>query len=161
MPILHCQIGGQAKTPDGKLVVVPGGIALWQRGPVLQVSVTVAQTVAQILAQQGKPSPAPLSGFGLIDTGASVTCVDQEAAQQLGVPVVDVVSMCSASDPATQQNVYPIQIEVVGVPIRFQAPRAIGAALKAQGLLLLIGRDVLQVCTLFYNGLTGAITLSI
>jgi hypothetical protein len=36
-----------------------------------------------------------------------------------------------------------------------------GAALKEMGLLLLIGRDLLQYCTLFYNGATGQITLSI
>ena len=36
-----------------------------------------------------------------------------------------------------------------------------GAALKEQGLLLLIGRDLLAHCTLFYNGPTGQITLSL
>jgi len=41
------------------------------------------------------------------------------------------------------------------------APRAVGAALKAQGIVALIGRDVLQHCTLYYNGPAGQITLSI
>ena len=62
---------------------------------------------------------------------------------------------------ARAQNVYPIQIEVVGLPISIEAPNPIGAALAAQGLLALIGRDVLQHCTLFYTGITGEITLSI
>ena len=69
--------------------------------------------------------------------------------------------MASASHSSTQQNVYPIQIEVVGLPIAIDAPRAIGASLKVQGLLLLIGRDVLQHTVLVYNGPTGAFTLSI
>ncbi len=42
-----------------------------------------------------------------------------------------------------------------------EIPRATGASLAAQGLLLLIGRDVLQQCTSHYNGTTGDITLSI
>lgn len=119
------------------------------------------QTVAKNLAQQGIQIPSPITGWALIDTGASVTCIDEEAALALQLPAVDVVTMASASHSSTQQNVYPIQIEVIGFPIRLQALRAVGAALKAQDLLLLIGRDVLQVCTLFYNGLTGEITLSI
>ena len=36
-----------------------------------------------------------------------------------------------------------------------------GAALEPQGLLALIGRDVLARCTLFYNGTTGEFTLAI
>jgi len=71
------------------------------------------------------------------------------------------VNVASASHASTQQNVYPIQIEVVGHPISIEAPNAIGAALAPQGLIALIGRDVLQHCTLFYNGITGEITLSI
>lgn len=131
------------------------------RGPVVQASITLEQTVAQTLVQQGGQLPTPISGFGLIDTGASVTCIDETAAQVLKVPAIDVVPMTSASHARTDQNVYPIQIEIVGFPIRLNAPRAIGAELASQGLVLLIGRDLLQICTLFYNGMTGEITLSI
>lgn len=161
MPHLHIQLGAQANTPDGKLVQLPGSAALQQRGPIVQVSVTVEENIARTLAQQGQAVPAPITGLGLLDTGASVTCIDAEAAQQLGLPVIDVVTVSSASHSSTQQNVYPIQIEVTGFRIRLQCPRAIGAELKCQGLLLLIGRDVLQICTVFYNGMAGQITLSI
>jgi predicted aspartyl protease len=99
--------------------------------------------------------------MGLIDTGASVTCIDDEAAKALQLPVVDVVNMTSATHASTPSNVYPIQIQLLGVKIVFQAPRAIGAELKSQDLLLLIGRDVLQRCTLHYNGLVGQFTLAI
>ena len=160
MPILHTQIQGQGRTPDGKTIQIPPRSALHLRGPILQVSVTVEQTVAKNLVQQGISIPAPITGWGLIDTGASVTCIDEEAARELQLPAVDVVTMASATDPSTRRNVYPIQIEVIGFPIRLQALRAVGAELKIQDLLLLIGRDVLQVCTLFYNGFTGEITLS-
>jgi predicted aspartyl protease len=97
----------------------------------------------------------------LIDTGACVTCVDEDLAQQLQLPAIDVVQMSSASHAATQQNVYPIEFEIVGAAIRINVPRAIGASLASQGIIALIGRDFLQHCTLFYNGVTGAITLSL
>jgi hypothetical protein len=69
--------------------------------------------------------------------------------------------MISASHPSTQQNVYPVEIEIVGAPIRISVPRAIGASLVPQGINALIGRDFLQHCTLFYSGFNGAITLAI
>lgn len=59
----------------------------------------------------------------------------------MGLPVIDVCNMTSATEVNTQQNVYPIRIEFAGVPIAIDADRAIGANLAPQGLLLLIGRD--------------------
>lgn len=161
MPILHTQLTGQAKTPDGKLISVPPAVALQQRGPVVQVTVTLAEAMVTALTQQGKPTPQPVSGWAMLDTGASNTCIDDEEAQRMNLPVIGVGSMTSASHAKTPSNIDPIQIEVTGFPIRFQSPRTMGAALKEQGLLLLIGRDLLMHSVLIYNGATGQITLSI
>ena len=79
----------------------------------------------------------------------------------LQLPAIDVVKVASASHPSAEQNVYPIQIEVVGLPITLNTQRAIGAPLQPQGILVLIGRDVLQHCVLVYNGLVGSFSLSI
>jgi len=79
----------------------------------------------------------------------------------MGLPAIDVVTMVSASHAATQQNVYPIRIEFASVPIVVDAPRAMGANLATQGLLLLIGRDLLQHCTFTCNGLAGCITFCV
>jgi hypothetical protein len=77
------------------------------------------------------------------------------------LPVIDVINISSASHASSQQSVYPMRIEFVGVPIAIDADRAVGAALSAQGLLALIGRDVLQSCILVYNGTTGAFSLAV
>jgi predicted aspartyl protease len=107
------------------------------------------------------PSILSLSGTALIDTGATTTCIDEAIAQQLNLPAIDVISIASASHAASKQNVYPALIEVVGMAIKFNALRAIGVPLTNQGIHVLIGRDLLQHCTLFYNGLIGSFTLSI
>jgi len=52
-------------------------------------------------------------------------------------------------------------VNVAGLPITISAPRAVGASLAAQGFLLLIGRAVLQQCTLFYNGPAGLFAISV
>lgn len=157
MPILNIQLAAQ--DPSGRQI--PHLVALQQRGPVLQVSGSVEQNIAQQLLAQGIALPAPESGLALIDTGATSTCIDDAAATRLGLPAIDVVTIASASHASTQQNVHPIQIEVIGLPITISAPRAIAAPLAAQGLLVLIGRDVLQHCTLFYNGPGGSVSMSV
>jgi predicted aspartyl protease len=161
VPIINVHFAGQGKLPDGKAVPVPPQAVLTQRGPIVQVTVSVGQQIAAQVLQSGGVLPAPVSGLALIDTGASVTCVDQDAATQLQLPAIDVVQVASASHAAAEQNVYPIQVEVMGLPITVNAPRAVGASLAAQGLLVLLGRDVLQHCVLVYNGPAGSISLSI
>jgi hypothetical protein len=161
VPILHLQLSGHGLTPDGRQVALSPAAALQQRGPVVQVVVSVAQSVAEQVVQQGGQLPPPASGLALIVTRASVTCVDDAVAQLIGAPVIDVVAIHSATHPAHHANVYPVRFEVVGLPIALDAPRAIGAALQSQGIVMLIGRELLQHCTLFYNGITGAFTLAI
>lgn len=161
MPILHIQFIGQGEAPDGTLFEIPPTEVMAQRGPVLQVTIGLLEDMAQQLAQQGLIIPPPIAGLALIDTGASATCIDDAVAQQLGLPVIDVTQIASATHAATQQNVYPALIEAAGFPIKFNAPRAIGAPLASQGIIALIGRDLLRFGTLFYNGLTGEITFAL
>jgi len=128
---------------------------------VVEVSISIEQNIAQQRLAQGISLPPPEVGLALIDSGATSTSIDDDAARKLRLPAIDIVAVASASHASTQQNVHPIQIEVRGLPITISAPRAIAAPLASQGLLVLIGRDVLQHCTLFYNGPAGSFSLSV
>jgi hypothetical protein len=86
-----------------------------QRGPIVQVTIGVEQNIAQQLLLQGMPLPQPVPGVALIDTGATSTCIDEAIAEKQNLPVVDVVSIATASHADTKQNVYPALIEVVGM----------------------------------------------
>lgn len=158
MPILHSQMAAQGKTPDGKIVDVHPAIALQTRGPLLQVGVTIEQNAGKALLSIGTTVPTK-TGLALIDTGASNTCVDDQVALELGLPVIDVGYMQSASHERHPCNFYPVQI--ITPVVTLNSPRTMGAALASQGLLILIGRDVLQSCPLFYNGSVGQLTLSL
>lgn len=160
MPILNRQYSGKRTNPDGSATPLSPSEALERRGPAVQVTVGIAQAFAQPLQQQGTALPTPVSGWALIDTGASKTCVDDVAAKAMGLPVIDVTNMTSASHHAVKQNVYPVLIEIVGTAIKIDC-RAMGATLKSQGIVALIGRDALRHFTMFYNGPTGQITLSL
>jgi len=163
MPILHIQFSPPLQ-PDGSPYPQPlnsPALVLQQRGPILQVQLTVLQSMAQQLVQQGHTLPDPVSGLALIDTGASNTCIDDAAATQLQLPVIDTVTIASASHAASLQNVYPATLDIAGLQIPINVERAIGAPLAAQGLIALIGRDVLIHGTFIYNGFTGSITFAI
>jgi predicted aspartyl protease len=160
VPILHIQLAAEANQPDGTKVGAPPALALQIRGPIVQVSVSLEQSFAQGLLSQGKTLPFAESGFALIDTGASHTCIDDEAAKRLSLPVIDVAMMTSASHTATQQNIYPVQIDIMGM-VGISSARTMGANLSPQGLLMLIGRDVLMHGLLIYNGATGQISFAI
>lgn len=159
MPILHSQIAAKGTQPDGKVVDVPAATALQMRGPIVQVTVTIEQNAGKALLSQGKALPTPETGWALIDTGASNTCIDEQAAKKLGLPVIDVGTILSATHQKVPCNSYPVLIHTPIVDLN--NARTIGAALAAQGLLVLIGRDVLSRCNLFYNGPMGQFTLSL
>jgi len=161
MPTLHTQFIGEGIDGNGDKKAIDPRVVLTGRGPVIQVTLGIADTFAEQLIQQNLSVPEPIAGLALIDTGASVTCIDDVAAQRLNLPVIDRVYMSSASHDSTEMNVYPAKIQFAGIPIVLNALRAVGASLESQGLLVLLGRDALQNFTLFYNGLVGQITISL
>ena len=117
MPILHFQINARRRTPEGAVVPVSPTSALHEQGPLVRVSITLEENFAQTVVQSGLQLPGPVVGWGLIDTGVSHTCIDEAAARRMGLPVIDVVGIASASEAEVQRNVYPVQVEVVGFPI--------------------------------------------
>jgi hypothetical protein len=96
VPILTVQFGGKAQQPDGTSVDLAPKDALAIKGPCVQVTMGLAQSLASQLLQQGTTLPAPITGLALIDTGASATCIDQGTADTMKLPVVDVVNKRSA-----------------------------------------------------------------
>jgi predicted aspartyl protease len=159
VPILHSQYAAKGKKPDGSEIDLPPAVALSVQGPVVQVTISLSPAMATPIIQQGGQVPTPVSGLALIDTGASGTCVDVDVANQMGLPVVGMGKMTSASHEQVDAPIYAIQIQVAGLPLALQSPRALGANLKVQGLTALIGRDALAAGVFVYSGLAGSITL--
>ncbi|MFQ6130631.1 MAG: retroviral-like aspartic protease family protein [Armatimonadota bacterium] len=160
MPILHLQFQAAAKGDAGQDVPVPPAVALHRAGPCLKASVMLLESMAQALLAEGKEVPEPVSGMVLIDTGASGTCVDEGVARQLRLPARGTGQMSSASEASAERNLYPVTIDIVGFPLKFNVMRAMSAELAPQGLVALIGRDALSGCMLVYNGLSGEVTLA-
>jgi len=161
VPIIHIQVPPLVTAISGNPSVHPPADNLHLNGPTVQVTVTVSQDIAAQLTQAGHPAPTPVAGTDLIDTGASSTCIDDAIAQQLGLPVIDVVQMSSASHASTPANIYPLQVAIAGLPMSFNAQRAMVAELQSKGIILLLGHDLLRFCTLHYNGFSIEFTPAI
>ena len=130
------------------------------------VGVSEARRAALIAA--GQPVPNPERITALIDTGASGTCVDPSVLQALALTPT---GMATVNTPSTgsQPHIteqYDVLLVVPGATATHQPlvrPNlaVISAKLLApQGFHALIGRDVLSMCLLEYNGATNMFSLA-
>lgn len=134
---------------------------LQSNGPVLPVEIHLDSATASFLAEQNQPLPRPVTGLGLIDTGAAVTCADAGALAQLDIPPLGTVLLHTPGGPVTQE-IFPCQIRFPGTPIHPLDFSAVpGSNLAPQGIVALIGRDLLRHFQLVYNGVEGFWTLSL
>jgi len=86
MPLFEHNYEVVWQSPDGKTKKrIPPQLVLRQAGPLLQVAISVTPEHAKKLSQEGVKPPEPIQGSALIDTGASITAVDEGVCQRLGL----------------------------------------------------------------------------
>ena len=141
---------------------LPSGPALAEHGPRLQVEISLHPTLVQHLQTQGQAVPAPVIGAALIDTGATISAVDTTlVVQPLQIQPIGSVQVGTAGGPQTQHQ-YPASFgfpgtRLPGINFNF----VIGCNLTGQGIIALIGRDVLRHFVMVYNGVLGQVILSL
>src|SRR6266446_2806673 len=148
---------------------VPGGhqithAVLASNGPILDISVSIPQALANLYARQQIPLPSPITGIALIDTGATRSCVHRPIMSQLGVNPIGVVTTGTAAGPASH-NLFPTHFTFPagGIDLDFSAVAGVdlsGQIINGQQLIALIGRDVLSRGIFVYNGPLGAFTFA-
>jgi predicted aspartyl protease len=162
MPLFEHQYGGEGFLADGRTVRFLPVKALRDLGPVLHVEISVTHERAAKLASKGREIPKPAAGLALIDTGCSITAVDESICQSLGVEPTSVVRMSHAGG-TEERPCYPIRIQFLGTPLPpYAIPRASSVRLSAgkQPYILLLGRDFLSHMKMVYNGPAGRIELA-
>jgi hypothetical protein len=135
-------------------------------GPLISVEIALPQALAQHLAATNQPVPAPIAGMALIDTGASITSVDNSVFQSLGVQPVGTAMVGAASGPS-QQYIYPASISFPAtmlVGLAFNQVLSCNLAGQPTGmpspLIALVGRDLLRHFVFIFNGPMGLITIT-
>jgi hypothetical protein len=132
-------------------------------GPIIEIRVHISEPRHQALKRTGKPIPNPVLARGLIDTGATCSCVDSAILRQLqlqptGTTSIYTPSTTNAPHTANQYDV-SLWLPANSHNIKITVP-VIEADFSAQGIGMLIGRDVLDDCLLVYNGPSGSVTLA-
>lgn len=161
MPIFNSQffesdsVGGNRPSP----------ITLANLGPVLAVSVAIPQSLADLYTRQQRPPPSPITGNALIDTGATRSCVHAPIMGSLGVNPIGVVTIGSAAGQAIH-SIFPAHFTfpAAGIDLDFASVVGVdltGQIINGQPLIALIGRDVLSLGILVYNGTLGTFSFAI
>lgn len=138
----------------------PDPEALRVRGPALDVEVMIPDALASALEQAQLSLPTPHVGMALIDTGASISAVDEGVLIGLGLTPTGTILVTTPSGVA-EQPLYDCEISFPGTPIPTLPFNSVaGSQLAGLGYSALIGRDVLRHCQLVYNGAEGFWTLA-
>jgi len=147
-------------TLDERARLSPLGLQLG--GAAISVEIAVPSALAESLAERGEPLPEPRLGQALIDTGASLTAVDEEVLKALGLQPTGQIRLatpCQANVPA---SIYPVRmsfpkttISVVGDGLAVA-----GVTLRHQGYVALLGRNFLARAVFTYNGPGGFFTVA-
>jgi len=143
----------------------PGGAAgsdlLINFGPTIAVDIGFDPAFDPAQLAAGKlPAPGIKGVHGLVDTGATESCIDNLLASQLNLPIVD-RRMIAGISGSHQVNVYLAQVHVPSLLYTIWGAFA-GVDLKAGGQVhsALIGRTFLRAFTMVYEGRTGTVSLS-
>ena len=137
----------------------PSPVALTQAGPAFQIEVHVPLQIAEALGKEGKAVPSPVSGAALIDTGASITCIDEAILKDsLNLSPIGTATAGTADGPV-QRNVYPGRLVFPTKSWTLDLDGAMGVDLTGQMIrtnppqkvIALIGRNLLEKWIFTYN----------
>ncbi len=135
-------------------------------GPLIAVSLRPEPLRAEMLRRAGRPVPAQVQGWGLIDTGAKQTSVDHrvgaELYQQVGVALAWTPSTPDEAPHETSVFYGFLTFPGTGLPILEQEMLGMSLGYPVQGkrVLALLGRDFLAPLRLVYDGPAGQVSLA-
>ena len=141
------------------------GGSLERDGPLIPVEVSMPSALEAWCVKNNIPVPAPISGYALIDTGASISGIHEPILEKLSIVPFDSISLVTPSGTG-RAFVYPTRVSfpalnVVGYTIN----RVVGSQLNwstsdGRNVIMLLGRDILNQFMLVYNGSFNMVTLA-
>ena len=144
--------------PSGTPNATPPDL-LFHFGLLLQVEISIPQSLAGVLTAANQQIPAAVVGAALVDTGATCCCVEESFLQQLRLQPINQVPMSGATGNRIQ-NAYQARLAFPGTPIPPLEMQVVGVQMNQGKTICLLGRDVLRHCVLIYNGPQGSYTIA-
>lgn len=128
---------------------------LLQNGATLQVQVSVPAAYQQA----GGAAPAPQTLTAMIDSGASISCITIQAAQQLGLQQVSSTQLGGVGG-SSEAPIYAAALNLVQFGVNVDPVQIAGVSNPLPNVDMLIGRDILQTLNFDYKGAEGAFTVT-
>lgn len=132
---------------------------LRQDGAIVNVQIQVPQALVAQFKAQGRPVPPPQVVRGMVDTGASISTVNDAVAAAAGLQQVSSVQIGGVGGVSTR----PIFSAYFGLPeygVAVDPIEIAGVTIPAHGFDVLVGRDVLRALHLDYVGPHGTFALT-
>lgn len=133
---------------------------LQQTGPLIEVLISPSSALRAILEAGGKSIPQPVRKMMLIDTGASASAIKTGIARELGLTPHGTISISTASHKSHVCLTYDVDLIFSIQRVGVQNVRVFETKFEGQNIDGLIGRDVLRLGVLIYNGYDQSFTLS-
>jgi len=141
------------------------GSTLEEAGPIVPVTIGIPTALEEFCVEKGFQIPAAISGYALIDTGASISAVHEQLFVDLGVQPID--SMPTRTPHGDGRSfVYPAKVAFPAMNVEnYRMDRLVGSELNwetkdGKHIIMLLGRDILKFMLLIYNGISSDVHLS-
>lgn len=128
------------------------------RGPILPIHVGLPSTMVGGIRAQGETPPPPEEISALVDTGASITAINNGVAQRLGLIQTGSVTVGGVTG-TSQQPVYTAFVGFPDMGMEFDPVQIVGTPSEFPGFDVLIGRNILCQMIMTYNGSKGIFSL--
>ena len=137
-----------------------GSRILAQNGIIVNVAIGVDVHTAEYFRMRDEPLPEQISCQALVDTGASSLFIDRSIAEKLRLARRGITTALTAAGPRPC-NVYAVSLSFPGSTLRnYGLIKAADCDLSHQEYKCLIGRDVMSLWHIHYNGQTGTISIA-
>jgi Aspartyl protease len=145
---------------NGQINTVGSRDRLARLGPTIPVAISLPAATLALYQSAGLPVPPSVTGLAMIDTGASVCVIDEDALTGLGIARSGSMAISTASG-STIQPTFAASISFPGTSLpNVHFADFVGAPLRAHGVIALIGRSVLRYFIVMYNGPGGAVSVA-
>lgn len=141
----------------------PNQVKLTLSGPIVQIRIAIPDALERTMAADKTPIPQPVSGWALVDTGATGCAVDAKIIESLAVMPIDTIKSASVHG-IEDRNVYPGKIILMMATgeMAVEHKKLVGVDLSGQivpgvdrPLIALLGRDFLANFVMHYDGPEG------
>jgi len=140
--------------PIYEVQLSPGAII--SKGPCIPIEMSLPKTLLSQLQEQGQTIPESVKGNVLVDTGASISAIDNSVVQKLNLNPIGVTTIGTAGDPI-ETNEYTVRF--VFPHFRIDIGKVIALNLTRFKIEAIIGRDLLSRFLLIYHGPASRFTL--